>query len=58
MFASNLPARKLYQRLGFVEIGLRRDAYRIDADVVVDDVLMALKLRYYAWLGLLAVSKS
>ena len=39
------PRGRLYQRLGFVEIGLRKDAYRIDADVAVDDVLMALKLR-------------
>jgi RimJ/RimL family protein N-acetyltransferase len=45
VFASNVPARKLYLRMGFVEIGLRRDAYRIDADVAVDDVLMTLKLR-------------
>jgi RimJ/RimL family protein N-acetyltransferase len=45
VFASNPRARAFYQRMGFAEQGLRRDAFRIDAGVAVDDVLMALDLR-------------
>lgn len=45
VFASNPRARALYQRVGFVEQGLRTDAFRIDAGLAVDDVLMALDLR-------------
>ena len=45
VFASNPRARALYQRMGFVEQGLRPDAFRIDAGLAVDDVLMALDLR-------------
>jgi RimJ/RimL family protein N-acetyltransferase len=45
VFANNAPARKLYARMGFVEIGLRRDAFRLDAGPTVDDVQMALSLR-------------
>ena len=45
VFAGNAPARKLYARLGFEEVGLRREAFRLDSGVVVDDVQMALKLR-------------
>ena len=44
VFADNTPARKLYQRMGFVEIGLRRDAFHLDSGVNVDDVLMVLRL--------------
>ena len=44
VFSDNAPARKLYQRMGFVEIGVRKDAFHLDAGVAVDDVLMALKL--------------
>jgi RimJ/RimL family protein N-acetyltransferase len=45
VFATNARARALYVRAGFVEQGLRPDAFRIDAGVAVDDVLMALDLR-------------
>lgn len=45
VFSNNIPARKLYQRMDFVEVGLRKDAYRIDAGETIDDVLMALRLR-------------
>lgn len=44
VFSDNAPARKLYKRMGFVEIGTREDAFHLDAGVDVDDVLMALKL--------------
>jgi RimJ/RimL family protein N-acetyltransferase len=45
VFASNPRARALYQRMGFVEQGQRPDAFRIDAGIPVDDVLMSLDLR-------------
>jgi RimJ/RimL family protein N-acetyltransferase len=45
VFAGNAPARKLYARAGFVEIGERPDAFRLDAGPSVDDVQMTLKLR-------------
>ena len=45
VFATNARARALYQRMGFIEQGLRHDAFRIDAGLAVDDVLMALELR-------------
>lgn len=45
VFASNPRARALYLRMGFVEQGVRPDAFRIDAGLAVDDVLMALDLR-------------
>jgi GNAT superfamily N-acetyltransferase len=45
VFASNAPARKLYQRMGFVEIGTKEDAFRLDSGVAVDDITMVLKLR-------------
>jgi RimJ/RimL family protein N-acetyltransferase len=45
VFSNNEPARKLYARMGFVEVGTRRDAFRLDAGPVIDDVLMALALR-------------
>lgn len=44
VFANNARARALYVRMGFVEQGLRPDAFRIDAEIAVDDVLMALDL--------------
>ena len=31
--------------VGFVEIGLRQDAFRIDDGLAIDDVQMALRLR-------------
>jgi RimJ/RimL family protein N-acetyltransferase len=45
VFSGNTPARKLYQRAGFVEIGVRQDAFHLDAGPSIDDVLMVLKLR-------------
>jgi RimJ/RimL family protein N-acetyltransferase len=45
VFSNNEPARKLYRRAGFVEIGVRSDAFRIDDGVRVDDVLMVLDIR-------------
>lgn len=45
VFSGNTRARALYRRTGFVEQGLRPDAFRIDAGIAVDDVLMALDLR-------------
>lgn len=45
VFEHNAPARKLYQRMGFVENGIRQDAFRIDSGVAVTDISMSLKLR-------------
>lgn len=45
VFATNPRARALYRRMGFAEQGLRPDAFRIDAGVAVDDVIMTLDLR-------------
>lgn len=45
VFSTNTRARKLYQRLGFVEQGMREDAFRIDGGVTITDVWMALRLR-------------
>lgn len=44
VFENNEPARKLYRRMGFVENGVRADAFRVDDDVSVTDVSMSLKL--------------
>jgi RimJ/RimL family protein N-acetyltransferase len=43
VFSNNAPARRLYTSAGFVEIGVHRDAFRLD-DVSIDDVLMSLEL--------------
>ena len=45
VFSANAPARKLYARMGFVEVGLREDAFHLDAGPKIDDVQMALRLR-------------
>lgn len=45
VFSDNLPARKLYQRMGFVEQGVKPDAFRLEGGVVIDDVQMVLALR-------------
>jgi RimJ/RimL family protein N-acetyltransferase len=44
VFANNIPARKLYARTGFVEAGLRRDAFHVDDGVTVDDITMTLRI--------------
>ncbi len=44
VFANNEPARRLYARVGFVEVGVQRDAFRVDDGVSVDDVHMTLPL--------------
>ncbi len=41
VFAHNEPARALYRKLGFVEIGTVTDRFRI-GDTVIDDVIMSL----------------
>lgn len=45
VFSGNDRARRLYERVGFVPIGVRRDAFRLACGVSVDDVLMELALR-------------
>jgi RimJ/RimL family protein N-acetyltransferase len=44
VFSDNAPARRLYARMGFVEVGLRVDAFHLDAGPHIDDVQMALRL--------------
>ena len=43
VFAHNHRARKLYASVGFVELGVTRDRYRVD-ETMIDDVAMALRL--------------
>lgn len=43
VFTENIPARKLYERMGFQLLGIRRDAFRI-GDHIIDDMHMYLKL--------------
>jgi len=43
VFAHNTPARSLYGELGFVEIGVVRDRFRIGGQSI-DDVIMTLDL--------------
>jgi ribosomal protein S18 acetylase RimI-like enzyme len=43
VFAHNPRARKLYRSVGFVELGITRDRYRVDG-AMIDDVAMALAL--------------
>jgi ribosomal protein S18 acetylase RimI-like enzyme len=45
VFASNAPARSLYRRTGFEEVGVCVDAYRMDDGSRIDDVHMVLELR-------------
>lgn len=44
VFSGNEPAQKLYRRMGFVEIGTRREAFHLDAGVTVDDIMMVLRI--------------
>ena len=43
VFAHNPRARKLYASVGFVEVGVTRDRFRVDG-AVIDDVAMVLAL--------------
>jgi GNAT superfamily N-acetyltransferase len=43
VFAHNSRARKLYASVGFVEVGVTRDRFRVDR-AVIDDVAMVLAL--------------
>jgi ribosomal protein S18 acetylase RimI-like enzyme len=43
VFAHNERARALYRAVGFVEVGVTRDRFRVDG-VAIDDVAMALAL--------------
>jgi ribosomal protein S18 acetylase RimI-like enzyme len=43
VFAHNHRARALYAAVGFVEVGITRDRFRVD-DTAIDDVAMALAL--------------
>ncbi|HEX7842556.1 MAG TPA: GNAT family N-acetyltransferase [Kofleriaceae bacterium] len=43
VFAHNHRARKLYASVGFVEVGITRDRFRVDG-TVIDDVAMVLAL--------------
>lgn len=46
VFSTNLPARRLYERLGFRLVGTIPDAYRFDGGALsVDDHWMVLSLR-------------
>jgi GNAT superfamily N-acetyltransferase len=44
VFVGNDAARHLYERVGFVAQGLRRDAFRV-GELVIDDIPMTLALR-------------
>jgi len=44
VFAHNQRARKLYTRLGFVEIGKLTEAFVMPDGTVIDDVLMVLRI--------------
>jgi len=44
VFEHNTPARTLYRRMGFVENGSRRDAFRLESGQHVTDISMELKL--------------
>ena len=43
VFAENERAKRLYERLGFVEQAVRQDAYRVDG-VAIDEIYMTLAL--------------
>ncbi len=45
VFAGNEPARRLYERLGFVQEYTRSDAFRLDDGTRIDDICMTLRLR-------------
>jgi RimJ/RimL family protein N-acetyltransferase len=43
VFSANARAQALYRKLGFVEIGVTRDRFRVDGETI-DDISMALAL--------------
>lgn len=45
VFENNLPARGLYKKMGFVEVGARSDAFHLEDGTVITDIHMALDLR-------------
>jgi RimJ/RimL family protein N-acetyltransferase len=45
VFSDNVKARRLYERLGFEQVGLVRDAFRLTDGTSLDDVLMVKRLR-------------
>jgi RimJ/RimL family protein N-acetyltransferase len=44
VFGENAPARALYRRAGFIEVGVVRDVFRMPDGARIDDYLMVLKL--------------
>lgn len=44
VFSFNEPARHLYAKMGFVEVGRVPDRFRLDSGISVEDVQMALAL--------------
>jgi RimJ/RimL family protein N-acetyltransferase len=44
VFSQNERARRLYERMGFVPVGVREDAFRVEG-VPLDDIQMTLPLR-------------
>jgi RimJ/RimL family protein N-acetyltransferase len=44
VFVGNEPARRLYQRVGFVETGRVRDMFRLADGTSIDDIQMSLRL--------------
>lgn len=44
VFAHNLPAIRLYEKCGFIEVGRIHDLFRIDGQMI-DDLQMVLRLR-------------
>jgi RimJ/RimL family protein N-acetyltransferase len=45
VFADNLPAIKLYERCGFAREHVRKDAFRHESGVSIDDIFMTLRIR-------------
>ncbi len=45
VFESYAPARALYRKSGFVDVGVATDAFRMDDGTSIDDVHMVLDLR-------------
>lgn len=46
VFVDNAPARRLYERVGFIETGRTVDCFRVDGHSL-DDIQMSLNLRQY-----------